>query len=348
MFGNVSANRCIGRIGFTLLELLVTFAIIGILIAILIPAMQSAREAGRRTQCQNNLKNIGTALVAFESSNGTFPFGGWGYEWVGIPGRGFGKSQPGGWVYCILPYVEEQPLHDLGDGADGAEAHAAYSQRLLTPVPLFVCPSRRPCLAWPISNRFPNARTPKPFGLIEQVARSDYAINGGTSDVFAFPGPSTLTQGNDEQFWRSHSQATGFSGISHLRIACSTASIVDGMSHTYLIGEKHLNIADYATGESLGDKVSMYSGYSNDLYRFGGDVKRLQYKLSPFVPPLYDNAQPPDGLSDHICFGSAHPGGLNMTFCDGSVRIVDYGVDQEIHFRSAHRRDRGDAIDKLK
>src|SRR5215468_1104499 len=93
--------------GFTLVELLVVIAIIGVLIALLLPAVQSAREAARRSQCQNSLKQIATAFLNHESTQKIFPTSGWGWGWVGDPDRGYKRNQPGGWLYNILPYIEQ-------------------------------------------------------------------------------------------------------------------------------------------------------------------------------------------------------------------------------------------------
>ncbi len=120
MVSRTSNQRCFcERRGFTLVELLVTMAILLLLLALLLPAIQSVREAGRRAHCQNSLKQIATALFIYHDSHGTFPQGGWGHEWVGVPERGSGQRQPGGWIYRLLPHIEESALHDLGLGADG-------------------------------------------------------------------------------------------------------------------------------------------------------------------------------------------------------------------------------------
>src|SRR5579864_8117659 len=111
---NISKSRAVR--GFTLVELLVVITIIGILVGLLLPAVNAAREAGRNTTCQNNLKNLGLAALNHEHAHGFFPTGGWGSQWVGDPDAGYGITQPGGWLYCILPYMDGQNLHDLGLG----------------------------------------------------------------------------------------------------------------------------------------------------------------------------------------------------------------------------------------
>src|SRR6188768_1267313 len=112
-------KRCT-REGFTLVELLVVIAIIGILVALLLPAVQAAREAARRNQCTNNLKQISIGVQNHESALKMLPSSGIGYQWVGDPNFGSGRKQPGGWIYNVLPYIEEQAIHDMGAGVGTA------------------------------------------------------------------------------------------------------------------------------------------------------------------------------------------------------------------------------------
>ena len=104
------------HLGFALVELLVVITIIGILISLLLPAVQSAREAARRTQCPNNLKQMGLAILNHHQAHDYFPTTGWGANWVGDPDRGFTERQPGGWIYNTLPFIEQQTLRDIGSG----------------------------------------------------------------------------------------------------------------------------------------------------------------------------------------------------------------------------------------
>lgn len=329
------------RRGFTLVELLVVIAVIGVLVALLLPAVQTAREAARRLECANNLKNIGIGLFAYHNAHNEFPCGGWGQAWVGVPERGVGPAQPGAWIYCLLPYVEETNLYSAGLGTSGSAATQAYSQRLETPIALFVCPSRRACRSWPIAEGYAFAKTPYPFGQVSAVARTDYAINAGTAHVIGVIGPNSFAQGDDPKFWRTGPQTPLFSGISHLRRATKIKSIVDGTSKTYLVGEKLISVSSYTDGTSPGDFVSLYAGFSVDSYRFAGNIEAMKVGLTPYSEPLADTAEVSNIPPGHFRFGSAHSSGVNMLYCDGAVQHVNYDVSPDIHFRAGHRADEG-------
>ena len=177
--------------GFTLVELLVVITIIAILIALLLPAVQAAREAARRLQCQNHLKQLALGCADHENLTGRYPTDGWGYGWAGDADRGTDWQQTGGWLYNVLPFIEQQPLHDLGMGTGdwdnsqtASDKKKANLQRLATPLATFYCPSRRAANAYPYTsgsgacvNVYPTPPT--------IVGRSDYAANGG--DVYADP-----------------------------------------------------------------------------------------------------------------------------------------------------------------
>lgn len=333
--------------GVTLIELLVTIAVIAVLFTLIVPAIGSAREAGRRSRCAANLRDIGLALITYHDVNRRFPTGGWGYLWTGIPERGNGPQQPGGWVYSLLPYIEHTDLYELGNAATGTADSDAYSTRLQTPLSLFVCSSRRECRTWPISSNYSYARNPFPRGNAIAVARSDYAISSGAADVFALPGPSTITEGDDANYWDTGPTTPRFCGISHFRKSSSLKSIIDGASKTYLCGEKYVPWEAYFDGSSRGDALSLYSGFSYDLYRFSGALENTSNGGLPYAPPLSDFEPLSNSVGGYAHFGSAHAHGLNMAHCDGAVSFIAFDISPEIHFRAGHRSDEGAPLESL-
>jgi prepilin-type N-terminal cleavage/methylation domain-containing protein/prepilin-type processing-associated H-X9-DG protein len=300
-----SKRRC----GFTLIELLVVIAIIAILIGLLLPAVQKVREAAARIKCANNLKQIGLACHMVNDSTGTLPSGGWGWDWVGDPTRPNNYSQPGGWIFQILPYMEQGNLYKLATSAAGV------TQMIATPLSTFNCPSRRTGGPWPGNSTVYN------FGpiTVTKEARSDYACNcGDQAPDELFPGPPTLAAGDSPGYgWPS---TNNFTGVIYQRFGVPLVQITNGTSNTFLAGEKYLNPDHYFNGADGSDNESMYVGFDNDIAR------------STDYPPMKDRP----GVTSTFAFGSAHTAGLNMLYCDGSVSYIAFSIDPAVFLRAGN------------
>ena len=373
---NRASARACHKKGFTLVELLVVIAIIGILVALLLPAVQAAREAARRSQCKNNLKNIALGCLLHVDAYKFMPSGGWGFNWSGDPNRGFGEDQPGSWAYNILPFVEEQSLHDLGKGATpGSQAYTdALTTLNSTPVGLFICPSRRAVKTyrgnWTTTSDEMKFLTALSKG--EGVAKSDYAASAGSSrewDTTEMGGAlaknyaalATIKWPLTNICGRSLQGTSVFtenfrhcqSGISYLRSEVKNSMIVDGTSSTYLVGEKYISTDNYepsdvtfSSGFGLDDNQGIYAGYDWDMTRVAYESSGTEFPpsggtLVPSAPDAYLPRQdtPGTGNTAYAAFGSSHTGGLNMSFCDGSVRTVSYDIDGKVHRNQANRFD---------
>lgn len=323
------------RQGSTLLDTLIAITIIGILISLALPAVQSAREAARQTQCQNNLHQITLGVIQHEGAQKHYPTGGWGWGWIGDPDRGFGREQPGGWIYNTLPYLEQSGLHDMGKGAEEkAKQHAAV-QMQETPIAIFNCPSRRQSRAYPcqgselIHNSSP----------VKMAAKTDYAANGGDFPWDANAGPQSYEEGDSAEYkWNFPAGDQNLlSGICFLRSEIQVKDVTDGLSNTYLVGEKFASTGDYETGKNPSDDMSMYQGDDPDITRWGrvnvgnGNPNAKDSTCGP----LQDTEKPIRVYR----FGSAHPISLNMALCDGSVRRISYNIDLQVHEWLANRKD---------
>jgi prepilin-type N-terminal cleavage/methylation domain-containing protein/prepilin-type processing-associated H-X9-DG protein len=320
--------------GFTLVELLVVITIIGILIALLLPAVQAAREAARRIECSNHVKQLATGCLLHENANGYLPSGGWGTNWLGDPNQGFGKRQPGGWVFSILPYIEQQAVFDIGAGATtAAELGDANAKRIQIAIPTFTCPTRRP--------PGPHARGGGAGNFcncdsIKYVGHSCYAINVGTmpsADGLVLWTGGDYGNTDNSVYWANIMR--GYNGVSYVHSEIAMAMITDGTSNTYLVGEKYVNPDTYLTGTDGGDDWNMYLGHQDDQFRAVGYG---EFGTPSYVPLPPKEDRPGDGTG---CanFGSAHAGALNMSLCDGSVRSISYDIDPEVHRRLGNRED---------
>lgn len=350
------------RSGFTLIELLVVIAIIAVLIGLLLPAVQSAREAGRRAQCVNNLKQIGLGHLNFESSYGYLPPGAYdgdpnsvtlsgvpdpsGYNYTETIGVQYGTTtccnaaHPNGWnnYFKILPYIEQQNVYNLANFSvpaiqtnrptnfDGENDVARVA------IPGYFCPSRRTPLAY------------------SGYYRNDYAGNvgfmegqwyecDGTDGVFITtrfmpPPPDSLLPVADERTQCNHGNTPGAKGPivwPALGDKRRLADITDGTSNSILGGEKCL--PPQVQGTDGGDNERWNnSGWDEDVIRFhfvpspdtGGYGSALYHGACNTPPAPFD---PTTGTLWRRMFGSSHPGGSNVVLCDGSVRFLKFTID---------------------
>jgi prepilin-type N-terminal cleavage/methylation domain-containing protein len=338
------------RSGFTLVELLVVIAIIGVLVALLLPAVQAAREAARRSQCGNQVRQIALAWQLHHDAQGFFPSAGWGYRWTGDPDRGFGASQPGSWAYSCLPFMEQGALHQKGKSASGPAKNDLLAEVAQTPVFTFYCPSRRAAQAY--NNADSSGIIAENMSNKPTLARSDYAANLGPRDR---PGPGDTPIPNSLTFytvWLSGPKLAdayagkGFvsdifdtyrycKGVAFQRSEVKIKQIPDGLSNTYLVGEKWVDPQYYFGGDGsnfslkdIGDDQACWMSDDLDMNRNTGPVATGGLTAGQSdTPPLPD--QP--GLKAIYSFGSAHPATFHMAMCDASVRSVSYDVSPTVH-----------------
>jgi prepilin-type N-terminal cleavage/methylation domain-containing protein/prepilin-type processing-associated H-X9-DG protein len=298
------------RTGFTLVELLVVIAIIGILVALLLPAIQAAREAARRTQCTNNLKQASLAMQNYHDSHNTLPYGSW--EWRRT------------WQVLILPYVEQGPLFELYDmhrpcGRPNyagtyfsVENLPVTSQRL----PTFTCPSD-----------FANTHISTLF--TGEITKHNYAVNyGNTGNFDQTSGPAATAGG------------VVFAGAPFsMRGACPNPpeafkfrDILDGLSNTLMFGEV---LQGKGQSTTVGDLRGMtwwgltagFTTYRSPNSPLPDIMVAANYCTNtPPNPPCDTTAPSSPDRPANIVSRSRHPGGVNVALCDASVRFVSDNI----------------------
>ena len=326
------SRRTSGRRGFTLVELLVVIAIIGVLVGLLLPAVQAAREAARRMQCSNNLKQMGLATLNYESTFRQMPPGPIdgdprainldgspnpsGYTNTNVCCRSATRS---GWSaqYKILPFMEGNNVYDLGRDDPPTWRYVVpnnagendVAQQL---VPGFYCPSRRP---------------PTGYGSA-RFGRVDYASNGGfyhgaiNSRVGFIPEPplgrpaqGTRTRANGG-LTRGRQGAIIWWGDGDRRVL---ADFTDGTSNSIVWSEKALAPTEH--GRDGGDNERWNNaGWDECVVRWHFPPQSDRQTYAP-------DRDAGEGTNWNRHFGAAHPGGLNAAFADGSVRFFSFDID---------------------
>jgi prepilin-type N-terminal cleavage/methylation domain-containing protein len=338
------------RPAFTLVELLVVIAIIGVLVALLLPAIQVAREASRRAMCISQIKQLALGCLNHHDTQKHFPTCGWGWGSVGDPDRGFGDDQPGGWIFNLLPYIEQQALHNRGSDSNSlvitAGQLAGAADVLEQPISIINCPSRRPVGKWPVdpARTYRNAQTRNP----RVAGRSDYAINSGTFYTEYNPGP---VYSNDYSGAASFtdwivsnsvvaSNPDRLDGVSYQRSKVTLAQVSDGSSNTLLMGEKYVPSSAYETGEFAADNETWCTGWNNDNSRgvLGNALTQFRYV------PVADGDDPATLVQPGDRFGSAHASVWIAALCDGSARGIRFEADPQLLRRLASRLD-GETVD---
>ena len=293
--------------GFTIIELLVVVAIIGVLVGMLLPAVQNAREASRRASCVNNLKQMGLAFHSYADSNGRFPASyGWNDPAIADPaGSSWIYKKAWGWGAWLLPQLEEQGLADtLGvctrefdealPGNNSADWPAAELAAMQTPISTYLCPSDVSPSLINTAADFCHSNGPDSH----KPAKSNYA------GVFGYQFP------NFYPWYLWHPWYAAQQGTCHWQTGVKLKDVTDGLSKTFLVGER---------GWSHQAAYWVGVGAVHDEDEWGAPKAVGRNFLFKLNAPLVDRY--------YQAFSSMHPGGGNFLLSDGGVRFVDDAIN---------------------
>jgi prepilin-type N-terminal cleavage/methylation domain-containing protein/prepilin-type processing-associated H-X9-DG protein len=347
------------RRAFTLIELLVVIAIIAVLIALLLPAVQSAREAARRAQCVNNLKQLGLGVHNYVSSNGAFPvlFGNFGN-----PSPPSGPSSPAGewplgWGVGILPFIEQTPLYNSANYSGGAFNAMNQTTVSNTKISSYVCPSESIKIGPWVSSTFINYHAN--FGGPECISAWTGAIVPLLGDSSSYPGISnvypygvqnlgavdfgSITDGTSNTALFSE-KLIGLAGyvvvypgqlLNSLRVCYQTSFTTDIGQFTVGTGGPTMAMQFLQTCNSIPSTTQPYNptqwsgscwngSHAGTLHFNAYDHWNTPNTLSCVSGNSWGG--PPGGFNDIITATSAHPGGVNVGFCDGSVKFIKNSI----------------------
>ena len=301
---NGFANSRCQRAAFTLVELLVVIAIIGILVALLLPAVQAAREAARRTQCLNHLKQIGLGIHNFESARG------------GVPPAYLGGVGHTTWAMLIIEYMEGSALNDEYDVEK--TYYVQTDAAIQFQVKFYYCPTRRSPPQLSVNGDSRHGIPHRPGAL------NDYAMCGGDGTYVPFyNNPDGTYNGNG--FSRHSGSGTLVGSAPNWRylgwkIHRKFRDVEDGLSNSLMIGEKHVHPDHY--GESA---------YGDNSYLNGDSIHNYSRLAGPNIPliTLDQEYEFPQSVLQNA-FGSSHDDIVHFAFGDGSARALKTSVNSQV------------------
>jgi len=331
--------------GFTLVELLVVIAIIGILISMLLPAVQQVREAARRTTCMNQVRQLALATLNFESAHMRFPTAGMGGEGF-YPGGWFGPTQGqenGSWTFQILPFMEQNNLEQVRSGCGWNPGCM-----LENVVPTFNCPSRKPggrYVGWGSAGL--RAAITDYAGFVVDQSMANQLANNGVDIDFDRVGDHMWTLDEpwdaENEMWRGLivKGANVHNGtITKQYGRVGFGSITDGSSNTILFAEKGCRTDDYDPVEGVNNSGSIWwegrgqfhPGWATMRgWSWGGGLMADNNLINP------NNGNPQN--AHRRGFGSPHPGGMVSCLGDGSVHFVDFDISVVAFYKLGARND---------
>jgi prepilin-type N-terminal cleavage/methylation domain-containing protein len=284
------------RPAFTLIELLVTIAIIGTLMGLMLPAVQKVREAANRTQCRNNLKQIGLAFLHGTTTLSGGAFLGGGSELKpptflpsGAPATG--KAQLGGWGYQILPYLDAEVVYRGGNASTNRDRARLV---VATPHAVYFCPTRRA----PIVKQY--ASPPSPGGWLADLGH---------------PSSRTAPTAQCDYAASNRSQTGIVRPVHDPKYPVRMSHVRGGLSNTLLVAEKQINLNKMDVNH-INDNQGYAVGFDEDTVRQTDQEPRPDYSGSAAYT---DN--------DGYRFGSSHLGGFEGVMGDGSVRSFSYSIN---------------------
>lgn len=302
------------RPAFTLVELLVVMAIIGVLIALLLPAVQATRESARRSQCLNNLRQIGLATISYHDAHGTLPAGNFAVMAGVCTGAQFtNPNNPSqdhvNWAILILPYLEQQALFNRYDFTTYNEAPENREVRESLP-PVYACPSDDSLNQLKVPGFGPAAE----FDLNVAYQPGSYRAVSGRSDGREFLDNSLVT--NYPAEWRGPIHIVGILGQTTERLA----DVTDGTSHTLLVGE--------STTRSR-HEFQTYWAYSHSFFSLSATTPQHRTMLGD-----YDRCKQIGGTGmTNPCargWGSYHPSANPFVHCDGSAGPISHEIEEGV------------------